>query len=119
MPAKKSKPSFERIYFLGAGFSAGAHYPVGGKLTSELVQYLQGKPLRIKKELREFANSARITAAGRSFCEETLKGISMVLQDYFLSTLDNAGDVDVTEFFSISHALSKNLFLYGSRFALT
>lgn len=119
MHGKKSKPSFERIFFLGAGFSAGAHYPVGGKLTSELVQYLQGKPLRIKKELPEFANSARATAAGRSFCERTLRGISTVLQDYFLSTLDNTSDVDVTEFFSISHALAKNLFLYGSRYSST
>ena len=119
MHGKKSKTSFERVLFLGAGFSAGAHYPVGGKLTLEIVQYLQGKPLRIKKELPEFANSARATAAGRSFCEETLRGISTVLQDYFLSTLDNTGDVDVTEFFSISHALARNLFLYGSRHAST
>jgi len=116
MHGKKGKTQFERIYFLGAGFSAGAHYPVGGKLTSELVQYLQGKPLRIKKELPEFTNSARAAATGRSFCEETLGVISTVLEDYFLSALDKTGDVDVTEFFSISHALSKNLFLYGNRY---
>jgi len=119
MHGKKSKPSFERIFFLGAGFSAGAHYPVGGKLTAELVQYLKGKPPRIKKELPEFTNSTRAAAAGRSFCEETLGSISRVLEEYFLATLDNAGDVDVTEFFSISHALSKHLFLYGSQFAST
>jgi len=117
MQGKKSKTSFERIYFLGAGFSAGVHYPVGGKLTSELVQYLLGKPLRIKKEFPKFTNSARATAAGRSFCEDTIGGISGVLEDYFLSTLDNAGDVDVAEFFSISHALAKKLFLYGSRYS--
>ncbi len=113
MVKTRSIPPFQRIFFLGAGFSAGAHYPVGSKLTSELVQYLQGKPLRAKKELPEFSNSARATAAGRHFCSETLSVISAVIQDYFLSSLSRTGDVDVTEFFSISHALAKNLFLYG------
>ena len=117
MHTKEKKVSFERIYFLGAGFSAGAHYPVGRKLTAELVQYLKGKPPRIKKELPEFMNSARAAAVGRSFCKETLGCISRVLEEYFLSNLNNAGDVDVTEFFTISHALSKNLFLYAKPFA--
>jgi hypothetical protein len=118
MRAKQITRSFERVYFLGAGFSAGVHYPVGKRLVSELVQYLKGTPPRVKKELSGFSNSIRTTADGRLFCQETLEGISTVLQRYFLSTIDEISDVDVTEFFSISHALAKNLFLIGDRYSM-
>jgi hypothetical protein len=119
MYTKQGAPSFERIYFLGAGFSAGAHYPVGKRLVSELIEYLEGKPERVKKELSGFRNSLRASADGRLFCQETLKLISTVLQRYFLSNIDNTEDIDVTEFFSISHALAKNLFLFGNPYSST
>lgn len=115
MSKRKLKTSFKRVFLIGAGFSAGANYPVGRFLVSELIQYLKGKPDRLKKKLPRFRNSLLATSDGKSFCRESLNMISSVLQSYFLSSIEKAGDIEITEFFSIVHALAKNVFRVRGR----
>ena len=41
MAPEEKKPSFSRVLFIGAGFSAGMQYPVGATLMSHLMKYLK------------------------------------------------------------------------------
>ena len=108
----KELPEFSRVYFIGAGFSAGAGYPVGRELVPQLMCWLQRARFRdAQDKLRQ---------------EYILTATSRLLGHYLGVSIDltKAGEekiraafagVDVAEFYSMAHALAEMPALFDSR----
>jgi len=77
----------QRVYFVGAGFSAG--YPVGASLIRRLTEHLKRhrKPTTIDR-----AKALR-------------RGIEAVLGEYFASDLEHIAEIDVAEFYTIAETM--------------
>jgi hypothetical protein len=106
------KTPFSRVFFIGAGFSAGMFYPVGRTLMSHLVKYLQGEPER--RELRRlgFRNLLR-QAKHQEQAKRVVNAIEHVLTQYFGLPLSQIDQVDVAEFFTMTHTLAEMPLLFG------
>jgi hypothetical protein len=105
------RPAIPRVYFIGAGFSAGLYYPVGRDLMRRLVGYLRGEPQHPALEEHDFTNSVLLTPAHRKRAAAILGIIKTVLQKYFSTPLEDVGRVDVAEFFTMAHTLSESPWL--------
>jgi hypothetical protein len=101
-----------RVYFVGAGFSAGMCYPVGNSLTSRLVEYLQGKHQLQGLPGSEFINSLGSRGLRRR-AEEIGNLIVDFLNKYFRISLDNLHKVGVAEFFTMASSLAETPSLFG------
>ncbi len=106
-------PHFERVYFIGAGFSAGLHYPVGSMLMPDLVKYLKNK-LKFRNTKHKFINSLHLTEDGKIHAEKIHRIIEQVLQTYFAMNLSAIERVDVAEFFTLAQTLSERTWLADS-----
>ena len=53
----RNNKSASRVFFNGAGLSAGLHYPIGRELMKSIVGYLQGKPQVEYLKKKKFTNS--------------------------------------------------------------
>jgi len=110
------RPEIQRVFFVGAGLSAGMLYPVGSTLMLDLVQYLRGERTPRLAKGRRVSNSLRKDPANRTRAAEMIDVVGQVLQRYFAVNLDEMGQIDVAEFFSIAHTLAESpaLFADGS-----
>ena len=110
MVASKSpnhrRSAFERVFFIGAGLSAGMRYPVGSTLMPRLVGYLRGAPEPAHRG-GTFTNSVRRTPRGRLQAERLVGVIERVLKKYFATELSGIDRVDVAEFFTLAQTLSE------------
>jgi hypothetical protein len=97
--ANKKPHAVDRVYFVGAGLSAGMRYPVGATLLVKLVKYLERQ-----EQIR--------SRAGRS--TELLGSIDKLLQQYFGLQRGDIDRINVAEFFSVAHALVDNPWLAGA-----
>ena len=105
----RSHPTFNRVYFVGAGFSAGMHYPVGQSLMSRLVAYL-------RNEDDDIDNSVHDAEMGPEHASKMIRVIERVLDTYFAVKLSGIGRVDVAEFFTLAQTLSERPWLGGGRY---
>src|SRR5258706_15301350 len=97
---------FTRVYFIGAGLSVGMGYPVGSKLMSKLVFYLEGK---LRDDVYRDYVWKEVDGPERA---EKIKGvIERVLRRYFATSLSDIERVDVAEFFTVAQALSERSWL--------
>jgi len=108
----RSSP-FRRVFFVGAGFSAGMRYPVGQHLMSRLVQYLEGSSGLVGKRGR-FRNSLHGPRGEPERAAQILEVIERVLKTYFATKLTAIQRVDVAEFFTLAHTLSERSWLLGN-----
>jgi hypothetical protein len=95
---------FERVYFIGAGFSAGMQYPAGPMLMPRLVEYLLGQRLHPGGYFR---NSVRGSESARRQAARIITVIERVLKTYFATGLSALERVDVAEFFTLAQTLSE------------
>ncbi len=110
------KRSFERVYFIGAGFSAGAQYPVGRDLMRRIVDYLAGPRSRSAwKYPPGFTNSVRRTRNDRERVGQLLGIIDQVLAQYFASSRARIDEIDVAEFFTMAGTLADSPWLVQDR----
>lgn len=111
MAAEEPEPSFSRVLFIGAGFSAGMQYPVGRTLMLHLVNYLNRKPVQEELEILGFKN---LISTKMDYCnkaDQIVKVIEQVLRKYFAT--DKVDQVDVSEFFTIAHTLAQTPKLFN------
>jgi hypothetical protein len=107
---------FARVYFVGAGLSAGVGYPVGSNLMRDLVEYLQGQtPAQHKR--KGFINVLK-RDKWRPRSEQILQVIDQVLGDYFAVLRAQVGDVDVAEFFTMANTLADMPLVFADTRAL-
>src|SRR5262249_865182 len=104
---------FSRVVFIGAGFSAGMHYPVGGTLISALVDYLCGRQKNKQPIDLGVTKGIEKKTRYRKRAEGIVKVIERVLKIYFSISLEKVGDVDVAEFFTMAHTLAELPLLFG------
>jgi hypothetical protein len=112
MAKDEKSPSPPRVYFIGAGFSAGLYYPTGRDLMRSLVGYLRGEPQ--DDDLEEYGFDNSVLQSDRSTqkrAKQILGVIERVLQEYFAIALADIGRVDVAEFFTMAHTLSESPWL--------
>lgn len=109
-PTEREQPAFERVYFIGAGFSAGMGYPVGASLMPALVGYLRGEPAPNASKSAT-PNSVHASAEGRDHAEKVLAVVERVLGMYFATNLASIDTVDVAEFFSLAQSLAERSWL--------
>ncbi len=104
-----------RVWLVGAGFSAGLGYPVGQQLLSHLIQYLQGssslhgRRYRFKNTTKKVENAAE--------AERIVGSIGRFLRTYFDTELARSHEVNVSEFFTVAHAIADTPTLFGSAHA--
>jgi hypothetical protein len=111
MSRTKDRSGISRVYFIGAGLSAGLHYPVGRDLMKRLVGYLRGDRQSEELEEYEFTNSLLSNSSHRKRAFEILKVIRRVLETYFALSLDTIDQVDIAEFFTMAYTLSESPWL--------
>jgi hypothetical protein len=105
--------SFRRVYFLGAGFSAGMNYPVGNALLTDLVSYLNGHCPPTQKKRPGFQNSLAVRHRMNA-AERILKQIKEFLEEYFAVPIEKISAIKQQEFFSVAHALATTPRLFES-----
>jgi hypothetical protein len=108
----RSRDRFDRVYFIGAGFSAGMHYPVGSSLMPHVLAYLQGDSKSLN-HADDFENSVRADDRGAERADQIVRVIERVLRTYFATKLSGIDRVDVAEFFTLAQALSERTWLAG------
>lgn len=108
--ARQPKP-FQRVFFIGAGLSAGLHYPVGRTLTARLVRYLSGRQEHPGLRKQGFTNS--IVAKKESAAREIVETIEHFVSQYFCASLDNVHQIDVAEFYTMAQSLAEMPGLFG------
>ena len=108
--ATRERARFERVYFIGAGFSAGMRYPVGNTLMPRLIDYLRGGPKSSDHE-ESFGNSIYESESGPEYATKILRVIERVLKTYFATKLSGIDRVDVAEFFTLAQTLSERSWL--------
>jgi hypothetical protein len=121
----QEKLPFRRVYFLGAGWSAGLKYPVGSTLLAELIKYVYGyrssRPWGFRNSVRgKFKSRPPLQVA------EFLKAIEILADLYFAATIDRAtarsrkiydifrNDIDLAEFFTMADTLAHSPELFGT-----
>lgn len=105
----REQSAFERVYFIGAGFSAGMHYPVGHALMSHLIGYLEGA-----SNDDDFTNSLYNDDDGPDRAAKIRRVIERVLKTYFATKLTDVERVDVAEFFTLAQMLSERSWLVAN-----
>lgn len=110
---KHAPPKFNRVYFIGAGLSAGMRYPIGQTLMSRLVSYLRGDP-EAMDDGGTLTNSVHDSDGGPAHAAEILRVMERVLKRYFATPLSSIDRVDVTEFFTLAQSLSERSWLVDS-----
>ena len=110
--AKQPRP-FQRVFFIGAGFSAGLHYPVGKTLTARLVRYLSGKPEKIGLRRHGFTSSLENNNELARRAREIVATIEYFVSTYFCTSLNNIHHIDVAEFYTMAQSLAEMPGLFG------
>ncbi|NLX94709.1 MAG: hypothetical protein GXY83_00895 [Rhodopirellula sp.] len=112
-------PKFNRVWFIGAGFTVAVGYPLGRDLVADLIAYLQGDMGRL---LTAAPQSVRerfsITLSNRRYADATeriLKNIECFSRQYLARSLAELKTADVAEFFSVAHALAEQEVLSSTR----
>ena len=100
----------ERVYFIGAGLSAGMQYPIGTTLMSRLVAYLQDDVAAFGEQ-QNASNSILDEEHGPERAIKILRVIERVLKTYFGTKLATVDRLDVSEFFTLAQALSERSWL--------
>lgn len=94
----------DRVWFIGAGFSAGLGYPLGFQLLPQLIQYLQGTfKLRGRSGYR-FSNTSQYKG-NKNLSARIVQEIDEFMRTYFALNLSQSEEVNVAEFFTIAHTL--------------
>jgi hypothetical protein len=83
----------ERVWIVGAGFSAGLGYPVGAQLVPCLIQYLSRQPITTASNCPAVENTLSECRESVRQADEILAKMDRVLKEYFASCLDHAGEV--------------------------
>src|SRR4051812_42565613 len=107
---QREQHTFDRVYFIGAGFSAGMGYPVGASLMPALVGYLRGEAAPNASE-SAVPNSVHASADGREHAGKLLGVVDRVLGTYFATNLAGIDAVDVAEFFTLAQSLAERSWL--------
>jgi len=116
----RPKSQFKRVFFIGAGFSAGMHYPVGSELMQRLIGYLNGEPEAEALQLGGFTNSVRNAGEDcRTRASKIVAVIERVLRRYLGVKLQAIDQVAVAEFFTMAHTLSDSPWLLARGHGMT
>jgi hypothetical protein len=103
-----------RVYFVGAGFSAGMGYPVGNRLPTCLMSYLRGEsPVGLLSE-RHYENSLfAASPRGRLEAERIVKTIEFFVRQFFNLPATSLDQIDVAEFYTLAQSLADMPSLFG------
>jgi hypothetical protein len=93
----------ERVYFIGAGFSAAVGYPTGGQLVARLWDYLNGRDV---PGVPVAENTVANRGLGRASLRNTRSSIDALLRRYLGTSAQNPS-LNVVEFFTIAHLMTE------------
>ena len=117
--------SINRVYFVGAGFSAGMGYPVGQGLLPRLLDWLENRGRKGVFEHRQGKYAPIETAADTRARRQLVARIHAFLSEYMKPfdpaksrgtsrTDDWVGRIPVSSFFSVCQAISENAAIFDA-----
>jgi len=120
-----ARNEIERVYLVGAGFSAGAGYPLGNRLVPEIIHRLKGAPPRNPVFRGKFENSLRMSRKNRTLARYALATIQAFLEMYFGITLNlqkarpsqidaALAKISVAEFYTLAQAFAERELFFAS-----
>lgn len=103
-----------RVYFVGAGFSAGMGYPLGNRLPSCLMSYLRDEAPRGLLSTDHYENSLyEAGRRGRADARRVVRTIEHFVKQFFSMPVADLEQIDVTEFYTLAQSLADMPSLFG------